>query len=516
MDNALLYVRVSSKEQEKEGYSLDAQEKLGEEYARRNNLNIVKKWKVSESAWEKEERKAFNEMIGYAKKHENVKHIIFDVVDRMTRNDLDKIKIYTLIKEFDKKVHFSRNNNRIDKNSSPDDEFMLDIAVSVTKKMSADSSRKIRMGMTEKAEQGYYPSHAPLGYRNNFETRMVDVDEKVAPYIIRAFTLISSGQYSVHMVTDILFKEGLKNAKGGRFCLSTIDDLLKNPFYYGVFKWKGQIYQGHHEPLISKGLFDNVQNVLSASFHPHINKKTFHFNNLILCGECGCKVLGEEKKKKYKYYHCTFSKGRHNGISYVREEILSRMFEEPVKKIMINEDIAEWLTEGLKERSRNASQFLEKQIKAIEADVKKAEQRLDNLYNMRIDGKIDDDAYMRKETEFKNTIIECRHQLDNIKADNPNICEDACRTFELAKRLPSLYYKANYEEKAKILKFIASNYTLLAGKLVPAYKKPFDILSKLHDRREWWTVPDSNWRPLPCEDSALPAELTAHCKLFFG
>lgn len=208
---------------------------------------------------------------------------------------------------------------------------MLDITVAFAKKMSADSSRKIRMGMTEKAEQGFYPSHAPLGYRNNFETRMVDVDEKVAPYIIRAFTLIASGQYSVHMATDILFKEGLKNAKGRRFCLSTIDDLLKNPFYYGVFKWKDQIYQEHHEPLISKGLFDNVQNVLSASFHPHINKKTFHFNNLILCGECWCKVLGEEKKKKYKYYHCTFSKGRHNNVPYIREEILSQMFEEPIK-----------------------------------------------------------------------------------------------------------------------------------------------------------------------------------------
>lgn len=159
---------------------------------------------------------------------------------------------------------------------------------------------------------------------------------------------------------------------------------------------------------------------------------------------------------------------------------------------MLNEDIAEWLKEALKEQSRNASQFQEKQIKAIEADVKKAEQRLDNLYNMRIDGKIDDDAYKRKETELKSTIIECRHQLDNIKADNPNICEDARQTFELSKRLPSLYLKANYEEKAKILKFIASNYTLLAGKLVPAYKRPFDILAKLHERREWWTWADSN------------------------
>jgi site-specific DNA recombinase len=64
---ALLYVRVSSKGQEKEGYSLDAQEKLGEDYARRNNLDIVKRWKVSESAW-REEQTIFNQILEYAKK----------------------------------------------------------------------------------------------------------------------------------------------------------------------------------------------------------------------------------------------------------------------------------------------------------------------------------------------------------------------------------------------------------------------------------------------------------------
>ena len=103
MNSSLLYVRVSSKEQEKEGYSLDAQEKLGDDYALRNNLNIVKRWKVSESAW-KEERTAFSEMLEYAKKHETVKHIIFDVTDRMTRNDIDKIKIWSLVKLNDKKI----------------------------------------------------------------------------------------------------------------------------------------------------------------------------------------------------------------------------------------------------------------------------------------------------------------------------------------------------------------------------------------------------------------------------
>ena len=153
MNKSLLYVRVSSKEQEKEGYSLDAQEKLGDDYALRHNLKIVKRWKVSESAW-KEERTAFSEMLEYAKRHDEAKHIIFDVTDRMTRNDMDKIRIWTLIKYHDKTIHFSRSNKTIDKNSGSEDEFMLDIEVAVAKKMSNDISRKTSMGLLEKAEQG--------------------------------------------------------------------------------------------------------------------------------------------------------------------------------------------------------------------------------------------------------------------------------------------------------------------------------------------------------------------------
>src|SRR3990167_9247042 len=109
MNKSLLYVRVSSKEQEKEGFSLDAQEKLGLDYAKRKGFEIVKVWKVSESAW-REERLSFNQMVEYAKKHPQIQHIIFDVADRMTSNDFDKIKIIDLIKLHGKTIHFSRSN----------------------------------------------------------------------------------------------------------------------------------------------------------------------------------------------------------------------------------------------------------------------------------------------------------------------------------------------------------------------------------------------------------------------
>ena len=146
MEKALLYLRVSSKGQE-DNYSLDAQEKLGYEYAKKNNLEIVKVWRGAESAWGKKERRNFVQMLEYSKKHDEVKHVIFDILDRMTRNDFDKMKIMELVKQFDKVIHFSRTNKIYSRNSGTDDEFMMDIEVAVAKKMSNDISRKTKMGM---------------------------------------------------------------------------------------------------------------------------------------------------------------------------------------------------------------------------------------------------------------------------------------------------------------------------------------------------------------------------------
>ena len=170
MQKAVIYLRVSSKGQEENGFSLDAQEKLAIEYATKHRLKVVKIWKGAESAWGKIERQNFSEMLSYMKKHSDVRHVIFDVLDRMTRNDVDKIKIAELVKEYDKVIHFSRDNKIYSRESSSDDEFMLDVQVAVAKKMSNDISRKTTMGMIEKAEQGIYPSCAPIGYLNNRNT----------------------------------------------------------------------------------------------------------------------------------------------------------------------------------------------------------------------------------------------------------------------------------------------------------------------------------------------------------
>ena len=93
MDQAILWARVSTKEQAEEGYSLDAQLKLLRDYASRNNLKVVKEFIVPESASGSQERKRFQEMLVYLDDHKNIKNLVCEKVDRLTRaiRDLPKL-----------------------------------------------------------------------------------------------------------------------------------------------------------------------------------------------------------------------------------------------------------------------------------------------------------------------------------------------------------------------------------------------------------------------------------------
>jgi DNA invertase Pin-like site-specific DNA recombinase len=256
-------------------------------------------------------------MLDYAKKHKNVKHIIFDILDRMTRNDFDKIKIKELIERYGKIVHFSRTNKTYSISSSPDDEFMMDIEVAVAKKMSNDISRKTRMGMQEKASQGIFPSNSPLGYLNNKITGKIDVDPVRAPLIQELFQKVASGRYSISMLREELAAKGLRHkTRNSELRKNTLYKLIYNPIYYGVFRWGGKLYKGRHTPLISKELWDMAIKELGNLHRPNNAKKKYAFSGLFTCGTCKMSVIGERAKGKYTYYRCSFFRGHHKHEGY--------------------------------------------------------------------------------------------------------------------------------------------------------------------------------------------------------
>ena len=158
---AVIYARVSSKEQEKEGFSIPAQLKLLKEYAAANGFAVAQEYVDVETA-KQTGRAAFGEMVAYLKAHPSVRVMLVEKTDRLYRN----LKDWVTVDELDVEMHFPKEGVVLSRESRSSEKFMHGIKVLMAKNYIDNLSEETRKGMTEKAEQGYWPSVAPLGYRN--------------------------------------------------------------------------------------------------------------------------------------------------------------------------------------------------------------------------------------------------------------------------------------------------------------------------------------------------------------
>jgi len=482
-EKAVVYLRVSSKGQE-DNYSLDAQEKLAEKYAKEHNLEIVRKWKGAESAWGKEERKNFIDMLEYSKKHPEIKHIIFDILDRMTRNDFDKLKIQKLIDDYNKTIHFTRTNKVFNKDSSPDDEFVIDIEVAVAKKMSNDISRKTKMGLDEKAEEGIYPANAPTGYINKSVNgqNIIDVDPINSPFITMLFEKVASGNYSLEMLADDLYTQGLRHkTKETKLSKSTLYRILQNPFYYGIFKWKGKMYNGKHTPLVSKELWETANQKIKEGSRPHKQKHNFAFTNLLVCNDCECSIGGELQKGKHIYYRCR----HHNDIKYLTETALANKFYEIIKAVTIPKSIGNMIREGIEVIATENDTINKSRLSILNKDLSKSKTDLNKLYEQQFnDTNISDSKkqfYINKENELLSKISMLEEELTKIGNSKDIILDTNETLVDLLTNLNKLYEVSDNYEKAQIIKFILQMSKLTPNnEIIPTYRKPFDIFNEIN------------------------------------
>jgi hypothetical protein len=202
--------------------------------------------------------------------------------------------------------------------------------------------------------------------------------------------------------------------------VSTIHSILRNRLYTGWFEWSGKLYQGKHEALISVELWERVQGVLDGRFAKKHRRMThnFAFSGLIACGKCGCSIVGEIKKQRYIYYHCTgyADKCRGNPTfcrrKYVREEVLEAKFTELLGRLRFDEEVLGWLREAL--QASHADQHREHQeaIERLRTEYKRLDDRIHAMYVDKLDGKIGGDFYDRFAGEWREEQRRLQREID--------------------------------------------------------------------------------------------------------
>ncbi len=483
--NAVIYARVSSREQELEGYSIPAQRKQLTEYAVSRGFRVVREFIDIESA-KNPGRKEFGKMLRLFENDPKCRVVLVEKTDRLYRNRTDSLAFEELIEKRDVEVHLVKEGRIIGKNSRSQDKFMHDIHVAVAKNYVENLREEVKKGMREKAEQGTYPGRAPFGYRNNTVTRTVEVHPDKAPIAKRIFELYATGNYSLSSLRQIVLME-----TGVRLSRSYLETMLKNPFYTGFFRWQGTEYKATHPVLVDNVTFERVKRVFSGHSKPKYRKHDFPFAGLLRCANDGFTITTELHKGKYVYYRCSKCAKR-----YIREQDISDKLGEVLRGIYVPETVVHGIVESLQgDRERSDTQRQE-QLTAMKHRLTALRTRMDQMYEDKLDGQIDEEFWTRKTNEWREQERQLQGGLERLSL--PQTAENvlsAQRILELANRAYPLYLTRNHAERGQLLKTVLLNCTTDGITVTPTYKKPFDLILERAETEDWSGREDLNLRP---------------------
>ncbi len=495
MKKAVILARVSTARQEEEGLSLDNQKHTLREYAKQRGFEVSsdREFIFSETA-DRKSRQKFYEVVDLVKSSEDIVAVISFRVDRTTRNFRDAVLFDDLRIEYGKELHFVNDRLILDKNSVGRDITDWDLKVFLAKQYLNRLKEDAYISAAYKLRNGELPGCATYGYHNAVlpDGKKTVEPEPFKSKVVKAmYDWYSTGAYSMLTLRQKVLEEfNLSLSK------SQIGDILKNPFYHGVMRWKDEEYPHKYETLITKRVFDKVQTIIAS-----YGKQRFKFaglpyayRGLIRCGDCGC-LITPEKAKQYIYYHCTQSKGKH-GAPYLREEELTRQFSNIFKSMQIPDKVLNEITSSLKQSHEAKSKFQDAIHTDLTTEYKKYQNRLEKMYDDKLDGCITDSEYTKKYQDFREQQAIIQAKLDKLENADKEYYATSSYLLEIANKAPALFASSEPEQKRLLIKFALQNLTLTDDKLLYEAKKPFDVMASCTKNNFWLLRSGSNRRPI--------------------
>ena len=480
-----IYIRVSTEEQAKHGYSIDSQKEVCASFAQTMGYEVAQVFADEGESAKDLNRPALQELMLFCNKKNNIKAIIVWKLDRLSRNTSDYHAILKpLLMKHDIKLLSVTEGN--DESISGD--LARNIWISFAEYERKMIALRVNAGMIAKAKKGIYPSTAPIGYKNNKETKTIVLDETKAFFIRRAFELYATGAYTVEKLREQLAEEGFNKDRNTPITKKGVYTILKNPFYMGVFIWKGERYNGTHKPIITPALFYKVQDVFEGKRNPRLQKHDFPYTNLIKCSECGCYLTAEIHKGRLIYYKCT---GNRNcpikTKKYIRQEKIEEAYQDIFDSIQLPEELAEGMALEIKKLYKEYNFNDGLSVEALSKELPKLENKLSMLYEDKLEGIIDNTFFLKKKNEYQTQIEKIKIQIDaKIKAgeERYTFAQDL---IELCKSASTLFKGATNLKKRMLINLVQSNAVLKDEKLLVELKPVFYKLAKLAKNDKWYS-----------------------------
>ena len=477
-----IYCRKSSEEEERQILSIEAQLQELRDYARQNSLFVIKEFFESRTAKEPG-RLIFNQMLSEIEKG-NASGIISWNPDRLVRNSIDGGKVIYLV-DTGKITSLKFPTFWFD--TTPQGKFMLSVAFGQAKYYTDNLRENILRGIRQKLRRGELPAKAPLGYYNEPRIRTIEPDKQTFRKMKQILEAFATGNFTLSQIRDKMFSLGLVGKTGEPLHLSTIGNILTNPFYYGMFLYRGELVQGSHKPMIYKKLFDKIQIALHDNGKPRKNliKKNPLFYGFARCGDCGYMMTAEKKRKpsgrEYVYYRCTKKSKvkKCEQHKFLPEIELKEQIKTYCQKVSLPDEwkvkylakVEEW------EKEQNDSSGIFAQN--LKDKVKLVNTKIDRLTDAYLDEAFELSEYHEK----KNKLVEQKKDIEEKLKDferKGNHWVELLKSWILdANQAGNLVLQENFHGMKNFLKTIGSNRQILNKKLSINFPKNWNLLYNL-------------------------------------
>lgn len=512
--NAVLYVRVSSREQAIEGYSIEAQRRFLVQHAAAAGFQIVAEFSDEETA-KTTGRPGFEALLAYIRSRSDVRTILVEKTDRLLRNFRD----FITIDEAEIDVVFAKEGTTFGPNSHSSQRFLQTIKVGMARHYIENLSEEVKKGLHEKCRlDGAWPALAPLGYRNVSDAFGIAPDPVKAPLVKQLFEEAARGDRSHRTLAAFAYDIGLRTRDGHRIGKSHIAKIISNPLYAGQFSWGGKQYEGKYEPLVTTTLFHRVQHALSAKSKSKTRKFLFPLSGLLSCGVCGGRMSGDLKVKvtskarhEFVYYSCG---GRMGCREYFPERIFETKIVSILDSLKLDGAVSAWIGEELARWYDTSTEQEQVEKERRERRIGQLRTRMRKAWEEKEEGTLDAGSYRSFVSDWQAEIDEL---LRSMTMARPTVSRGAflragAAPLELLQAAPALYVTQSREEKNALCKIVFSNLTVAKddgeASLSADLCSPFDALVGIGTlppgSGDWLGRKDSNLRMSAPKADALP------------
>jgi len=282
--------------------------------------------------------------------------------------------------------------------------------------------------------------------------------------------------------------------------MSNVQHILQNPFYIGLMRYKGEIFEGTHEPLISKKLFDLCQEVMQKRGRVRPDRKhNFAFLGLMKCASCGCSITAQYAKGNggiYTYYRCTKKRGVCQE-KYLDERQLITQIKNFLQKVSLSSQDTKKVLAALDTEENQAKEQAKGEVINLKNQLSQVETKLQKLLDVYLDDALTQKEYAAKKDILISQKVVLNEKITDFEQKGLSWLEPAREFVKSLNQAANLLESKNLSEMTTFLKNIGSNHILRNREFLFAPKNPYDLVAETRRRRgEALTFPTCDVYPI--------------------